>query len=166
MVQHQTKLETVTPEYFLLVTLKKLRLVGSQWDGPGPASGCFVLSYFFRFFTSIPLANYSVHPTPPLGGPRSRKHCWGRDGPIERWSRTPGSQRGGGRGGARRGGLGVAIEKWSRIPTLYTTTRQSNIVGPFTPPPLPERPGARVVEGAGPSQLFYMGVLLPKVGVG
>ena len=27
-------------------------------------------------------------------GPGSRKHCWGRDGPIEGWSRTPGSQRG------------------------------------------------------------------------
>ena len=35
--------------------------------------------------------------------------------------------------GARWGGLGVAMEKWSRTPTLYTTTRQSNIVGPFTP---------------------------------
>ena len=27
-------------------------------------------------------------------GPGSRKHCWGRDGPIEGWSRTAGSQRG------------------------------------------------------------------------
>ena len=33
-------------------------------------------------------------------------------------------------------------------------------------PPTPERPGARVDEGGGPYQLFYMGVCLPKVGVG
>ena len=54
----------------------------------------FVLSYFVLFF--VLSANYSVHPTHPLGGPRSRKHCCGRDDPIQRWSRTPGSQRGGG----------------------------------------------------------------------
>ena len=67
-----------------------------RWSRAGLRFFCVVL--FFSFlFTSIPLANYSVHPIPPhpLGGPRSRNTAGGRNGPIDRWSRTPGSHRGG-----------------------------------------------------------------------
>ena len=37
------------PEYFLLATLKKLRLVGSQWDGPVLALVFLMWSYFLGF---------------------------------------------------------------------------------------------------------------------
>ena len=45
------------------------------------------------------------------------------------------------------------------VQNLYTTTWQSNIVGPFTP----ERPGTRADEGGGPSQ--GSGVLFIEVGL-
>ena len=79
-------------------------------------------------------------PPHPLVGPQSRKHCWGRDGHIKRWSRIPRPQRGGSGCKTKHcwGLDGVGSVPPSKSgPVVYILLREArrpNLVGAFALP--------------------------------
>ena len=92
-------------------------------------------------------------------GPESSKHCWGQRRPHRRVDQNSWvTERGGGEVVVKPNTAGGSVgrARWRHrkvVQNLYTTTWQSNIFDPFTPPP-PKETRNRADEGGGPSQGF------------
>ena len=130
-----------------------------RWSRAGLS---FLCCPIFRFFTSIPLANYSVHPTPPPRRAPVQKHCWGQRRSHRKMVQNSWvTERG--RSGCKTKhcwGLGragsVSPPKSGPESSLCIILHGS----PITLVHLsPEIPGTRADEGGGPSQGFLYGCL-------